>query len=64
MGEAEFVAKFDFAPLNAHVDTNHMGWVACDVEVLAGECSCNTSISYVLVGQKRRSGFQCVRCHS
>jgi hypothetical protein len=30
MGEAVHTAKFDFAPLNAHADTDRMGWVACD----------------------------------
>jgi hypothetical protein len=35
MGEAVFKAKFYFAPLNAHADTDCMGWVACD-EVMLG----------------------------
>jgi hypothetical protein len=42
MGEAVLKAKFYFAPLNAHADTDCMGWVACDeviLETQAGECS-------------------------
>ena len=40
MGETVPLAKHGFAPLNAHTDTNRVGWTSLAmVEVLAGECS-------------------------
>jgi hypothetical protein len=30
MGEAVYQARFYFAPLNAHANTDRMGGVACD----------------------------------